>query len=83
MPLTTAAAGAIEVRNIGCRQPAAVLLEAYFYICPGLCRCGLNLIQSAHAAESAVVTQLMLKELADIPEKEMLMIITVDYPPGR
>jgi quercetin dioxygenase-like cupin family protein len=27
------------------------------------------------------VTPLMLKELADIPGKEMLMI-TVDYPPG-
>jgi quercetin dioxygenase-like cupin family protein len=37
--------------------------------------------QSARAAESAVVTPLMLKELADIPGKEMLMI-TVDYPPG-
>src|SRR5262245_37715494 len=38
-------------------------------------------IQSARAAESAVVTALMLKERADIPGKEMLMI-TVDYPPG-
>jgi quercetin dioxygenase-like cupin family protein len=38
-------------------------------------------IQPARAAESAVVTPLMLKELADIPAKEMLMI-TVDYPPG-
>src|SRR5262249_38601638 len=38
-------------------------------------------IQSARAAESAVVTPLMLKELTDIPGKEMLMI-TVDYPPG-
>src|SRR5262244_2218823 len=38
-------------------------------------------IQSARAAESAVVTPLMLKDLADIPGKEMLMI-TVDYPPG-
>ena len=38
-------------------------------------------IQSVRAAESAVVTPLMLKELADIPGKEMLMI-TVDYPPG-
>jgi len=38
-------------------------------------------IQTAGAAESAVVTPLMLKELADIPGKEMLMI-TVDYPPG-
>ena len=28
-----------------------------------------------------IVTPLMLKELADIPGKEMLMI-TVDYPPG-
>ena len=35
----------------------------------------------ARAADSAVVTPLMLKELADIPGKEMLMI-TVDYPPG-
>src|SRR5262249_8934023 len=42
---------------------------------------GLQLIQSARAAESAVVTPLMLKELADIPGKEMLMI-AVDYPPG-
>jgi quercetin dioxygenase-like cupin family protein len=40
-----------------------------------------QLIQSARAAESAVVTPLMLKELADIPGKEMMMI-TVDYPPG-
>ena len=38
-------------------------------------------IQFARAAELAVVTPLMLKELADIPGKEMLMI-TVDYPPG-
>ena len=38
-------------------------------------------IQSVRAAELAVVTPLMLKELADIPGKEMLMI-TVDYPPG-
>jgi quercetin dioxygenase-like cupin family protein len=38
-------------------------------------------IQSARAAESAVVTPLMLKELPDIPGKEMLMI-TVEYPPG-
>ena len=42
---------------------------------------GAQPIQSARAAESAVVTPLMLKELADIPGKEMLMI-TVDYPPG-
>jgi quercetin dioxygenase-like cupin family protein len=42
---------------------------------------GSQLIQSAHAAESAVVTPLMLKELPDVPGKEMLMI-TVDYPPG-
>ena len=37
--------------------------------------------QSARAAESAIVTPLMLKDLADVPGKEMLMI-TVDYPPG-
>src|SRR5215470_14618797 len=42
---------------------------------------GSQSIQSAHAAQSTVVTPLMLKELADIPGKEMLMI-TVDYPPG-
>jgi quercetin dioxygenase-like cupin family protein len=42
---------------------------------------GSQLIQSAHAAESAVATPLMLKELPDVPGKEMLMI-TVDYPPG-
>ena len=28
------------------------------------------------------MTPLMLKELADVPGKEMLMI-TVDYPPGQ
>src|SRR5690242_1725644 len=38
-------------------------------------------IQSARAAESAVVTPLMLNELPDILGKEMLMI-TVEYPPG-
>jgi quercetin dioxygenase-like cupin family protein len=38
-------------------------------------------IQSARAAESAVVTPLMLKDLADVPGKEMLMI-AVEYPPG-
>jgi quercetin dioxygenase-like cupin family protein len=38
-------------------------------------------IQCALAADTAVVTPLMLKELPDIPGKEMLMI-TVDYPPG-
>jgi quercetin dioxygenase-like cupin family protein len=40
-----------------------------------------QLIQSASAAESAVVVPLMSKALADVPGKEMLMI-TVDYPPG-
>jgi quercetin dioxygenase-like cupin family protein len=38
-------------------------------------------IQSARAAESAIVTPLMLKDLADVPGKEMLMI-SVEYPPG-
>jgi len=38
-------------------------------------------IQPARAAESAVVTPLMLKDLADVPGKEMLMI-AVEYPPG-
>ena len=35
----------------------------------------------ARAADEPVVTPLMLKELADISGKEVL-IITVDYPPG-
>src|SRR5262245_15635647 len=35
----------------------------------------------ADAADEPVVTPLMLKDLADVPGKEMLMI-TVDYPPG-
>ena len=34
-----------------------------------------------HAAQDAVVKQLMTKELQHIPGKEVLMI-TVDYPPG-
>ena len=38
-------------------------------------------IQSAHAEDSAVVAPLMLKDLPDVPGKEMLMI-SVDYPPG-
>ena len=36
----------------------------------------------ADSAEDAVVTALMLKDLADIPGKEVLMI-TVEYPPGH
>ena len=35
----------------------------------------------AHAADHPIVTPLMLKQLADIPGKETL-VITVDYPPG-
>jgi quercetin dioxygenase-like cupin family protein len=38
-------------------------------------------IQSARAAESAIVTPLMQKDLPDVAGKEMLMI-TVEYPPG-
>jgi quercetin dioxygenase-like cupin family protein len=38
-------------------------------------------IQSAHAEDSAAVTPLISKDLADMPGKELLMI-TVDYPPG-
>jgi quercetin dioxygenase-like cupin family protein len=37
--------------------------------------------QVADSAEDPVVTPVMLKDLADIPGKEVLMI-TVDYPPG-
>lgn len=40
-----------------------------------------RLEQPALAAEPAVVAPLMLKDLADVPGKEMLMI-TVTYPPG-
>lgn len=40
-----------------------------------------QLTQPAGAAEHAVVAPLLLKELADVPGKEMLMI-SVDYPPG-
>jgi quercetin dioxygenase-like cupin family protein len=36
---------------------------------------------AADSAADPVVTPLMLKDLADIPGKEVLMI-TVDYPPG-
>ena len=36
----------------------------------------------ADSAGDAVVTPLMLKDLADIPGKEALMI-TVEYPPGH
>jgi len=35
----------------------------------------------ANPAEDPVVTPLMLKDLVDIPDKEVLMI-TVEYPPG-
>jgi len=37
--------------------------------------------QFAAAAEEPAVTPLVLKELADIPGKEVLMLV-VDYPPG-
>jgi quercetin dioxygenase-like cupin family protein len=37
--------------------------------------------RSADGAEEPVVTPLLLKELADIPGKEVL-VITVDFPPG-
>ena len=41
-----------------------------------------QLTQPAHASEpEPVVTPVMLKDLADLPGKEMLMI-TVVYPPG-
>jgi quercetin dioxygenase-like cupin family protein len=38
-------------------------------------------MRPADAADHAAVTQLMLKELGDIPGKEALMIV-VTYPPG-
>jgi quercetin dioxygenase-like cupin family protein len=43
--------------------------------------CSAQLTQPAHAAPQPVVVPVMLKALADMPGKEMLMII-VDYPPG-
>jgi quercetin dioxygenase-like cupin family protein len=43
--------------------------------------CSAQLTQPAHAAPQPVVVPVMLKDLADVPGKEMLMI-TVDYPPG-
>ena len=44
--------------------------------------CSVELTQPACASEPGpVVVPLMLKELADLPGKEMV-IITVDYPPG-
>jgi len=39
------------------------------------------LLGSAQAAEPPVVTPLMLRELADLPGKEAL-VLTVDFPPG-
>jgi quercetin dioxygenase-like cupin family protein len=44
---------------------------------------GAQIMQPAHAAEppGPVVTPGMLKDLADVPGREMLMI-TVVYPPG-
>lgn len=41
----------------------------------------LSLTSFANAEEHAVVNQLMLKQLADISGKEML-VINVEYPPG-
>lgn len=38
-------------------------------------------VPGAHAAEQAVVTELMTKALAEHPGKEVRMI-TVEYPPG-
>ena len=45
------------------------------------CIFGLRFIGSAAAAGEPVVTPLLLKQLADIPGKEAL-VITVDFPPG-
>ena len=44
--------------------------------------CSVELAQPAWASEPGpVIVPLMLKELADLPGKEMVMI-TVNYPPG-
>jgi quercetin dioxygenase-like cupin family protein len=43
--------------------------------------CGAQLTQSAPNAPQPVVAPVMLKDLPDVPGKEMLML-TVDYPPG-
>jgi quercetin dioxygenase-like cupin family protein len=43
--------------------------------------CTAQLAQSADTAPQPIVTPIMLKDLADMPGKEAVMI-TVDYPPG-
>lgn len=43
--------------------------------------CGAQFTRLAQAAPHAVVTQLMRKDVADMPGKELLMI-KVEYPPG-
>jgi quercetin dioxygenase-like cupin family protein len=43
--------------------------------------CALCAAPGTHAADEAVVTPLLAKELANIPGKEVLML-TVDYAPG-
>jgi quercetin dioxygenase-like cupin family protein len=47
----------------------------------GLVACLLGAAGSPLAAQQAVVTPLMTKELPDVPGKEALML-TVEYPPG-
>lgn len=39
------------------------------------------LLGTAHASDGKVITPLLLKELADLPGKEAL-VLTVDYAPG-
>jgi len=43
--------------------------------------CGAQVIQAAHAAPQPIVVPAMQKDIADVPGKEMVMII-VEYPPG-
>lgn len=43
--------------------------------------CSARPAQAAGAAPQPVVSPVMLKDLADVPGKELLML-TVDYPPG-
>ena len=46
-----------------------------------LLACSAQLTRSAPAASQPVVVPVMLKDVVDVPGKEMLML-TVNYPPG-
>jgi quercetin dioxygenase-like cupin family protein len=43
--------------------------------------CGAQLVQPVRAAPEPIVAPIMQKDVADVPDREMVMI-TVEYPPG-